>query len=63
VCRREQWLPTIEAGIEAASVHTELTQLFIDYCLSDVTDFIDLDRSLCGSRLGDTCRRTAADIA
>lgn len=59
----EQYINNVEAGIESTSVHRELTQLLTDYCKSDVADLIDLYTALGGSRLDDTYRRTAADIA
>jgi hypothetical protein len=59
----DKYVQNVEAGIEHTSVHRELTQLLTDYCLSDVSDLIDLYTALCGSDLDNTYRRTAADIA
>ena len=58
----DKYVQNVGAGIEHTSVHQELTQLLKDYCLSDVTDLIDLYTALGGPRLDDTYRRTATDI-
>jgi len=53
----ERYVDNVEAGIEATSVHRELTRLFTDYCTSDVADLIALYQALGGSALDDTYRR------
>ncbi len=50
----DKYKQNVEAGIEHTSVHQELTPLLKDYCLSDVTDLIDLYTALGGHRLDDT---------
>lgn len=58
----ERYIDNIEAGIEETSVHRELTRLLKDYCLSDVSDVIDLYTALGGPTLDDTYRRTDSAI-
>lgn len=58
----ERYVDNIEAGIEETSVHQELTRLLRDYCLSDVSDVIDLYTALGGPTLDDTYRRTVSEI-
>jgi hypothetical protein len=47
----------VDAGIEATSVHQELTRLLEEYCMSDVADLIQLYNALGGPALDDTYRR------
>jgi len=58
----EQYVDNVNAGIEPTSVHQELTRLLTDYCTSDVTELIELYKTLGGPNLDDTYRRTAAQI-
>jgi hypothetical protein len=58
----ERYIDNVEAGIEATSVHRELTRLLNDYCTSDVADLIDLYTTLDGPTLDEAYRRTAAEI-
>ncbi len=56
----ERYVDNVDAGIEATSVHRELTRLLEDYCRSDVADLIDLYTTLGGPELDDTyCRPPA----
>ncbi len=53
----ERYVDNVTAGIEATSVHRELTRLLEDYCRSDVADLVDLYTALGGADLDDTYRR------
>lgn len=58
----ERFVENVEAGIEATSVHRELTRLLGDYCTSDVADLIELYTTIGGPAIDDTYRRTAKQI-
>ncbi|MFN1127041.1 hypothetical protein [Halobacterium salinarum] len=53
----ERYVDNVTAGLEATSVHTELTRLLEDYCTSDVADLVELYTALGGPTLDDTYRR------
>jgi hypothetical protein len=58
----EKYVDNVEAGIEATSVHRELTRLLENYCTSDVADLIELYTTLGGGSLDDEYRRPAVEI-
>jgi hypothetical protein len=58
----EKYVDNVEAGIEATSVHRELTRLLENYGTSDVADLIELYTTLGGTSLDDEYRRPAAAI-
>ena len=59
----ERYVDNVTAGIEATSVHGELTRLLEDYCRSDVADLVALYTTLGGPDLDDTYRRPPNAIA
>ena len=58
----ERYVENVDVGIEATSVHRELTRLLTDYCRSDVADLIELYAALGGPALDETYRRTAEEM-
>lgn len=58
----ERYIDNVEAGIEATSVHRELTRMLEDYCTSDVADLIELYTTIGGPAIDDTYRRTPTQI-
>ncbi|MDL0131472.1 hypothetical protein PNP59_11085 [Halobacterium salinarum] len=58
----ERYVDNVTTGLEATSVHTELTRLLEDYCTSDVADLIDLYSALGGPTLDDTYPRPPNSI-
>lgn len=58
----ERYVDDVTAGIEATSVHTELTQMLEDDCTSDVADLVELYTAFGGADLDDTYRRPPNSI-
>jgi len=58
----EKYVTNVATGLEATSVHRELTRLLEDYCTSDVADLIELYNRLGGPQLDETYRRAAEHI-
>jgi len=58
----ERYVENVTAGLEATSVHTELTRLLKDYCTSDVANLVDLYTALGGPDLDDVYRRPPNSI-